>query len=145
MDNINTTTIPSLINKFIKITYKLHSKLLTINDGMETSFSDKELHFLIVGFMGVGLILIIGPIFRYLAKRHLTILITWFYVLNVLIVATFALEIAQGYSGTGFMDFNDIVSGIKGYLFMSGILIAVYALIQLIIYLIKKSKNKNSI
>lgn len=145
MNNVNTTTIPSLINKFIKITYKLHSKLLTINDGMENSLSDKQLHFLIVGLMGVGLMIVIGPIFKYLAKRHLTILITWFYVLNVLIVATFALEIAQGYSGTGFMDFNDIISGIKGYLFMSGILIGIYAFIQLIIYLIKRSKNKNSI
>ena len=135
-------TIHSIINLFIRITYKLHTYLLSLNDNIEQSFTDKQLHFLVIGILGVVMIVIIGPIFRYLAKKHLTILITWLFVFMILLGVTFAIEIAQGYSGTGYMDFQDIVYGIKGYFVMSGILIFVYAVIRLIIYLIKKQKLK---
>lgn len=62
-------TIHSIINLFIRITYKIHTYLLSLNDNIEQSLTDKQLHFLVIGILGVVMIVIIGPIFRYLAKN----------------------------------------------------------------------------
>ena len=42
----------------------------------------------------------------------------WFYVFTVIIVLTFAIEIGQKVTGTGAMEFADIVFGIVGFIVM---------------------------
>lgn len=49
---------------------KIHTFILGINDSYEYALNDKQLHFLIIGFLGVALVLVIHPIFKYLAKRR---------------------------------------------------------------------------
>ena len=46
----------------------------------------------------------------------MTIVITFLYVFTVLVGITFAIEIGQGLTGTGNMEFGDIVSGLTGFL-----------------------------
>lgn len=36
---------------------KIHSHILRLNDAYEYNFTDKELHFLVIGMMGMGFIL----------------------------------------------------------------------------------------
>ena len=86
------------------------------------------------------MLLVFYPLFKWMAKKHLTLLIAWFYVFTVLVVITFAIEIAQWYSNTGTMDFKDIVAGLAGYFLMSFIFI----LIVIIIELLKERKKKVS-
>lgn len=129
--------IKKITDFLIEIIYKAHTYLLTLNDAYESNFSDKQLHFLIIGILGILMLLVLYPLFKWLAKKHLTILIAWFYVFTVLIVITFAIEIAQWYSKTGTMDFKDIVAGLLGYFAMSFVFICIVAIIELI-----KSKRR---
>lgn len=129
--------IKKITDFLIEIIYKAHTYLLSLNDAYESNFSDKQLHFLIIGILGLLMLLVLYPLFKWMAKKHLTVLIAWFYVFTVLIVITFAIEIAQWYSKTGTMDFKDIVAGLLGYIAMSFVYICIVAIIELI-----KSKRR---
>lgn len=121
----------------IDIIYKAHAYLLTLNDSYEAYLSDKELHFLIIGIMGILMLMVFYPLFKWLAKKNLEIVIAWFYVFTILVVITFAIEIAQWYSNSGVMEFRDIVAGLAGYFLMSFVFIVVVRIVELI----KKSHN----
>lgn len=129
--------IKRITDFLIDIIYKAHAYLLTLNDSYEAYLSDKELHFLIIGIMGVLMLMIFYPLFKWLTKKHLEILIAWFYVFTVLIVITFAIEIAQWYSNNGVMEFRDIAAGLAGYFLMSFVFIVIVRIVELI----KKSHN----
>lgn len=121
----------------IDIIYKAHAYLLTLNDSYEAYLSDKELHFLIIGIMGILMLMVFYPLFRWMSKKHLEVLIAWFYVFTILVVITFAIEIAQWYSNSGVMEFRDIVAGLAGYFLMSFVFIVIVRIVELI----KKSHN----
>lgn len=71
--------IKRITDILINIIYRAHSYLLTLNDSYETYLSDKEQHFLIIGIMGVLMLMIFYPLFKWLTKKHLEILIAWFF------------------------------------------------------------------
>lgn len=137
--------IKTIIDWMIEIIYKTHTYFMSINDSYESSLSDKQLHFLIIGLLGIVMLFVIYPIFKWMAKKHLTVLISWFYVFTVLVVITFAIEIAQWYSNTGTMDFDDILAGLAGYFVMSFFFILVVAVIAGIRFLIKKKHRQEQI
>ena len=125
-----------IINLFILFISKSHSKLLALNDTYGWALSDKWLHFIVIGVFGFCMLMVIQPIFKWLANHDGTVLITFIYVFTVVLVVTFAIEIGQAYSGTGDMDKYDIASGIAGFFVFFGI--------YLIIYLIRSGlKNTN--
>jgi len=112
---------------------RFHSYFLRLNDAFEYDFTDKELHFLVIGFIGMGCIFIVYPIFKWLAKHGAIMVISWIYVFTLIIVLTFAIEIGQKVTGTGAMEFADIVFGVFGFLFM----FLLFALIREIWHFIK--------
>ena len=80
----------------------IHDVLMTLNDSYETMLSDKELHFIVIGVLGMALLLVIFPLFKALSKHHVLV-IAWIYVFTVMVVVTFAIEIGQGITNTGNM------------------------------------------
>ena len=126
-----------LLYLMVKVIAKFHSKLLTINDNSGLALSDKQLHFLIIGLLGFGLLLILQPLFEWFFRHDGILFVTFGYVFTIILVVTFAIEIGQGYSGTGDMDFYDLVAGIFGFF--------VFFAIYLLIYLYyRKNKAKNN-
>jgi len=127
----------------VEIIAKVHSKLLSLNDYSEYNFTDKQLHFLVIGALGMAMIFVIYPIFKWLAKENHVMVIAWFYVFTVIIVITFAIEIGQKATGTGAMEFADIVFGIGGYIVMFMIFALIRAIykgtLRLIAYLMKEN------
>lgn len=101
----------------VKMIAVIHDTIMTWNDSFETVFSDKELHFLVIGFLGMGMLFVIYPLFKLLSENHVLV-IAWIYVFTVIIVIVFAIEIGQGITGTGTMDFDDIVAGVAGFMAM---------------------------
>lgn len=101
----------------VKMIAVVHDAIMTWNDSFETVFSDKELHFLVIGFLGMGMLFVIYPLFKLLSENHVLV-IAWIYVFTVIIVIVFAIEIGQGITGTGTMDFDDIVAGVAGFMAM---------------------------
>ncbi|MGN1168124.1 MAG: hypothetical protein ACI4S2_17045 [Lachnospiraceae bacterium] len=101
----------------VRIITVLHNAIMTWNDSCETVLSDKELHFIVIGLLGMGMLLIIYPLFKILSENHVLV-IAWIYVFTVIIVIVFAIEIGQGITGTGTMDFDDIFAGVLGFMVM---------------------------
>lgn len=105
------------LEKIVILIAKAHNYILTLNDAYEKNFTDKQLHFLVIGILGMAMIFVIYPLFKWLSKDHVLI-IAFIYVFTVIIGLTFAIEIGQKYSGTGTMEFADIVFGVIGFLLM---------------------------
>ena len=120
----------------VKMIAVLHDMIMTWNDSFETVFSDKELHFLVIGFLGMGMLFVIYPLFKLLSENHVLV-IAWIYVFTVIIVIVFAIEIGQGITGTGTMDFDDIVAGIAGFMAMFIAFVVVRAVVLGIFRLIR--------
>ncbi|MCD8019047.1 MAG: hypothetical protein LUF92_05505 [Clostridiales bacterium] len=118
----------TLLEKIVIFIARIHNYILTLNDAYEQNFTDKQLHFLVIGLIGLALVLVIYPLFKILSKNHVLIIV-FIYVFTLIIVLTFAIEIGQKYSGTGSMEFADIVFGVAGFLLM----FAIFAVIREII------------
>ena len=92
---------------------KIHNYILSLNDAYEKNFTDKQLHFLVIGILGMLILMVIYPLFKLLSENHI-LAIAFIYVFTVIVVITFAIEIGQKISDSGTMDFADIVFGIAG-------------------------------
>jgi len=108
---------------------RAHNYILSLNDRFEYSFSDKEMHFLVIGAIGLALILLVYPVFRLLANHNRVLAITWIYVLTVLLVLTFAIEIGQRFSGSGTMEFGDVVAGMGGFFAVTAVIMVLHLLL----------------
>ncbi len=123
-----------ILYKLVGLVAKIHGYLLSLNDAYETNFTDKELHFLVIGILGMGLIFCVYPVFKWLAKRGHVLTIAWIYVFTLVIVITFAIEIGQKVTDTGNMEFADIMFGVIGFLSM----FCVFAVLRGIWHLIQR-------
>ena len=117
-----------IIYFIVNLIIKLHNKFLSINDNSGLALSDKQLHFIIIGLFGFGLLVVVQPLFRWISKHYGLLFITFSYVLTIVLVVSFAIEIGQAYTGTGTMDFYDVASGILGFF----VAFAVYLILYII-------------
>lgn len=100
---------------------KIHNYIMHLNDRFEYNFSDKDMHFLVIGLLGMLMIFVVYPLFKWLAQKKHIMVIAWIYVFTLILVITFAIEIGQKISNTGNMEFADIVLGIMGFIIMFAI------------------------
>ena len=121
-----------LLYGIVGLIAKIHNRLLQMNDRFEYNFNDKQLHFLVIGVLGMIFVFIVHPVFKWLAKRNHVMVISWIYVTTLIIVITFAIEIGQKVTHTGNMEFADIMFGLAGFLAM----FLVFAVIREIVHLI---------
>lgn len=119
----------------------IHDRILMLNDNYAGMLSDKQLHFLVIGAVGMLLFFFIHPIFKALIRHGHEIVVSWFYVFTLILVITFAIEIGQRISNTGTMEFFDIVYGIAGFFWM----FAIFALLRAVLLLIRRLlRGKNN-
>lgn len=125
------------------IVYRLadiHTWIMQLNNSLEPGFSDKELHFLVVGVVGMALFLVVHPIVKFLTRRGWEMAVSWLYTMTLILVLTFGIEIGQKITSTGTMDFADIVFGVGG--FLAGF--AIYFLLALLWKLLRRLFRKKS-
>lgn len=122
-----------MLYRIVGLIAKVHSRILQLNDAYEYHFTDKELHFLVIGILGMALIFVIHPLFTWLVKKGHVMVISWIYVTTLIVVLTFAIEIGQKVTHTGSMEFADIVSGMAGFLIMFAVFAAVREIIRLLV------------
>ena len=128
----------------VSLISRIHDKIMQLNNAFETNFTDKELHFLVIGLLGLGMIFVIYPLFKFLAKRNHEMVIAWIYVTTVIVVITFAIEIGQKITGTGNMEFADIMFGVIGFFAMFAAFCFLRAIYHGILRLIRHLKEKDS-
>ena len=132
----------------VGIVAKLHDQIMQINNAYETNFTDKELHFLVIGLLGMAMLFVIYPLFKYLARKNKELVIAWIYVFTVIMVITFAIEIGQKITGTGHMEFSDIMFGVAGFLLMFMVFVILrgiyHGILRLIRYIKARKERKKS-
>lgn len=127
-----------LIKEITSLVNILHDLITIIFKSFGYTFNDKQLHFIVIGCIGIIIFFISDLIFKNLSKISVSI-VSFIYTLTVLIVVVFGIEIEQKITGKGNMEFADIIAGLWGFLF----LFAIFLFIKGIIYLIKLIFNKD--
>ena len=112
---------------------QVHDMLMRINDGFELQLGDKDWHFIIMAIIAMVLFWMVHFVFKRLAKWSITA-VSFIYVFTVMTVFGFAIEIGQKITGTGKMDFQDIVAGLYGVLAF----FAVYSVYRIVLLIIQK-------
>lgn len=132
------------ILKFIvAITNELHDLLIDVFPGFGMNSNDKELHFVVIGIIGMFIYLFVDNIFKIMSKYSISIS-SFIYTFTVLIVIVFAIEIMQKYTQRGNMEFADIVAGLWGFLAFYFVYIVLYNLVRTIIKSVKKHNQKQT-
>ncbi|WP_073337048.1 hypothetical protein [Clostridium grantii] len=124
---------------------EIHDILIRIFKQLGFSFNDKELHFIIIGIIGMVLYLIVNAAFKKIVKLSVEV-ISFIYTATVLLVLVFAIEIAQKITGGGVMEFEDVVAGVWGFIYIFAVYLAIrmgkYLTIKGYKYLIRKKDVK---
>ena len=120
-----------ILREMTMLMAQIHDMLMRINDGFELQLGDKDWHFIIMAAIAMVLFWMVHFVFKRLAKWSITA-VSFIYVFTVMTVLGFAVEIGQKITGTGEMDFSDIVAGLYGVLAF----FAVYSVYRLIVFLI---------
>ena len=76
-----------------------------------------------------------------LSENHV-IAIVFIYVFTVVIGLTFAIEIGQKLSGSGTMEFADIVFGVVGFLLMFAVFAVIREIVLAIVNAVRKLMKK---
>ena len=127
--------------RIVEYIAKIHSFILSINDAYEYQFTDKELHFIVIGMLGMLIVFVVYPLFKYLAKRGHFLTISSIYAFTLVVVITFAIEIGQKITHTGSMEFADVMFGVTGFVCMYLVFVAIVGLVKLIVRLFKKKRK----
>ena len=112
---------------------QVHATLMHLNDSFELRLDDKALHFIVMAVLGMLLFFVVHFVFKRLARISISVL-SFIYVFTVMTVLGFAIEIGQRITGTGSMDFGDVVAGLYGVLAFFG----VYTVVRLLGLLVSR-------
>lgn len=129
--------IKQLLYNITMIIAKVHDYIMNLNNNLTNPFTDKELHFIVMGTLGMFMVLITYPLFKYLSKKNI-MSITFLYVVTFMLMLIFSIEIGQQVTNTGLLDFEDIVFGILGFIIFFLIFISVKTIYLTIRKKIKK-------
>ena len=126
-----------LLRELTLIMAQVHDSLMRLNDGFELQLDDKGLHFAIMALLAMALFFVVHAVFRRLAKWSITA-VSFIYVFTVMTVLGLAIEIGQRITGTGQMDFGDVVAGLYGVLAF----FAVYTVYRVVVLLVGRMRKK---
>lgn len=122
-----------ILNLIVSIINKLHDYIVNKAHMMGVGMTDKQLHFWLLGIIGLFFFLVCDVVFRQLAKWSISA-ITFIYTFTILVVLVLAIEIEQKVTRAGNMEFQDIVAGLSGFI----ALFLVFALVRIIVREIRK-------
>lgn len=126
--------------QLVSFVARFHDSIVDYNQGTVVPFTDKELHFIVIGLFGLLLFLLVLPLFRFLTRRGRYGLMTWLFTFSTVLFVVFAIEVGQQLTRTSWMQMWDIVYGIAGFLAASVLIALGYLLLSLIRWLFRKEK-----
>ena len=130
-----------ILKLVVAIINELHDFLTTFFDSFGVQFTDKELHFIIIGIVGMVIYLVVNALFKAMAKYSISLL-SFIYTVTVLVVIVFGIEIMQKITKHGNMEFADITAGLWGFAAFFATYLVIYGLVTLIKKGIKKIYSK---
>lgn len=122
---------------------QMSSSIARLRTAMGLPLDDKGLHFVVMAALAMALFFVVHAVFARLARWSITA-VSFIYVFTVMTMLGLAIEIGQRISGTGEMDFVDVVAGLYGVLAF----FAVYTVYRLLVMAVsalwrrRKAKKK---
>ncbi|MFG6114167.1 hypothetical protein ACGTN9_03180 [Halobacillus sp. MO56] len=105
-----------LLAEIVNIFHDLFGELAR---GLGLTLNDKEMHFWIIGILGLAGFLIVNAAFHVLSQWSITA-ISFVFSFAMVLVFVFAVEIQQKITGAGQMEFQDAAISIVGFLAFFG-------------------------
>lgn len=134
--------------KFIvEIINNMHDILiLLLNDVLGLQMTDKDMHFWIMGFIGIFTFAFVYVISKWLAKFPVGIhLIAFLYTLTFMFVLVFAIEIQQAITNRGNMEFIDAIIGLWGFIALFLVYVGIAAFFIMTRLIVRKIRNKDDV
>ncbi|MCM3740628.1 hypothetical protein M3210_10130 [Oceanobacillus luteolus] len=101
--------------------------------------TDKQLHFWIIGIIGMVTFFFVHFFFKIIEKmKWSTTILSFIYTFTVMVVLVFAIELQQAITNRGNMEFADAVMGLWGFI----VLFLIYAVLAIIVYFLFKGFRK---
>ena len=116
---------------------RVHDSMWAYNRSFSSPFTDKELHFIVIGAFGLGLFVLTFLLFGLLTRLNRFGIMAWLFSFSTVLFVTFAIEIGQFVTNTGNMELADIVYGLVGFLAASVGAALLYALLRLLWALVR--------
>ncbi|WP_224773403.1 MULTISPECIES: hypothetical protein [Bacillaceae] len=108
------------------------------------NLTDKDLHFWIMGFIGMAVFIFIYIFSKWLSKLPFGITaLSFLYTLTFMFVIVFGIEIQQALTNRGNMEFIDAVIGLWGFIFLFLIYIGLIVIFLIFRSIFKRFRNKN--
>ncbi|MEF2094283.1 hypothetical protein V3595_06355 [Bacillus sp. CFBP9009] len=118
-----------------EIVNNLHDFILFfVSDTLNSNATDKDLHFWIMGIIGIIIFLFVLFLSNLIARMRFGItILSFLYTFTVMVVLVFAIEIQQALTSRGNMEFQDAAIGLWGYI----VFFMVFAVLSSIFLLVK--------
>ncbi|CDQ18877.1 hypothetical protein [Halobacillus karajensis] len=97
-----------------------HDVIWKLTDMMGWELTDKDLHFWVIGILGIIGLIFVDLLFHALAKWSISV-ISFLFTFAMVLVFVFAVEIQQKIMGSGNMEFADAVASLLGFFLFCGI------------------------
>ncbi|GGN64176.1 MULTISPECIES: hypothetical protein [Oceanobacillus] len=110
-----------------------------LTDMFGLHMTDKQLHFWIIGIIGMVTFFMVYFFFKIIEKmKWSTTILSFVYTFTVMVVLVFAIELQQAITNRGNMEFADAVAGLWGFMVM----FLIYAVVAILIYFLFKTFKK---
>ncbi|MFC8563524.1 hypothetical protein [Peribacillus frigoritolerans] len=107
-----------IIQILAEIVNNLHDFILFfVSDTLNSNATDKDLHFWIMGIIGIIIFLFVLFLSNLIARMRFGItILSFLYTFTVMVVLVFAIEIQQALTSRGNMEFQDAAIGLWGFI-----------------------------
>jgi len=128
----------------VEIINNLHDILIVIiNDILGLQMTDKDMHFWIMGVIGMATFAAVYMVSKWLAKFPFGLhLIAFLYTLTFMFVLVFAIEIQQAITSRGNMEFVDAIIGLWGYIALFLVYVGIMVFFILVKMMFRNGKKK---
>ncbi|MGE7902941.1 hypothetical protein ACQKNS_00855 [Peribacillus sp. NPDC094092] len=124
-----------IIQILAEIVNNLHDFILFfVSDTLNSNATDKDLHFWIMGIIGIIIFLFVLFLSNLISRMRFGItILSFLYTFTVMVVLVFAIEIQQALTSRGNMEFQDAAVGLWGFI----VFFMVFAVLSSIFLLVK--------
>ncbi|MEK4011582.1 hypothetical protein [Peribacillus sp. FSL M8-0224] len=131
-----------IIQILAEIVNNLHDFILFfVSDTLNSNATDKDLHFWIMGIIGIIIFLFVLFLSNLIARMRFGItILSFLYTFTVMVVLVFAIEIQQALTSRGNMEFQDAAIGLWGFIVFFLVFAVLSSLFLLVKNFFKQSK-----
>ncbi|MEY8732519.1 hypothetical protein AB9M92_09700 [Peribacillus frigoritolerans] len=131
-----------IIQILAEIVNNLHDFILFfVSDTLNSNATDKDLHFWIMGIIGIIIFMFVLFLSNLISRMRFGItILSFLYTFTVMVVLVFAIEIQQALTSRGNMEFQDAAIGLWGFIVFFMVFAVLSSLFLLVKNFFKQSK-----